>query len=75
MSRFRIVIRDTETGDDAVLVPGSTGERDLIRAVTDATVRQGVGMFRTEAQVKKAIDTAVREVLLDMKREVKSVRR
>jgi hypothetical protein len=62
MSRFRIVIRDTETGDDAVLVPGSTGERDLIRAVTDA-------------QVKKAIDTAVREVLLDMKREVKSVRR
>ena len=75
MSRFRIVIEDTETGEQARLVPGSTGERDMIRAITDAAVRKGVGVFRTEAQVKKAIDTAIRETLYEMKREVKPVRK
>lgn len=72
MSRFRITITNTETGEQARLVPGSTGERDMITAVTDAVVRKGVGVFRTEAQVRKAIDAGLREVLKALKREVDS---
>jgi hypothetical protein len=70
MSRFRICITDTQTGERAVLVPGSTGERDLVKSVTDSIVRKGVGLFRTESQVKAAIEAGLKEVFLELKREV-----
>jgi hypothetical protein len=70
MSRFRISIVDTKTGQTASLVPGSTGERDFVASITEKVVRKGVGIFRTEAQVKAAIDAGVKEAIKELKREV-----
>lgn len=71
MSRFRVSIHDTVTGAAAHLVPGGQGERDLVAAATKAIVAKGVGMFRTEAQVKAAIEEGLQDVLRDLKSEVK----
>ena len=66
---FRIaIVRDDER--IALLIPGSTGERDLIASITDAAVKRGVGLFRTEAQVRRAIADGCHDVLLALKREV-----
>lgn len=80
--------------------PGSAGERDFVHECTraivakvrldrsvDAIVKQGVGIFRTEAQVRRAVATVlaetagpqlrqaildgIRDVLHDLKAEVR----
>lgn len=52
---------------------GSRFERNFIEACSDAIVAQGVGVFRTEAQVKKAIESGIASALLGLKRETISL--
>lgn len=52
---------------------GSRFERSLIEACSDAIVAQGVGVFRTEAQVRRAIKTGIDLVLFNLKRETVSL--
>jgi hypothetical protein len=46
---------------------GGPLERDLVRACTDAIVAKGVGLFKTEAQVKAAIEAGIAETIRDLK--------
>jgi hypothetical protein len=71
MSRFRISIIDTETGQQALLVPGGSGERDLIQAATDDIVSRGVGYFKSEAAVRTAVEQGLRAAILAVKKEVR----
>jgi len=52
------------------LAAGGPVERDLIAACEAAIVRRGVGLFRTEAQVRAAVVAGIEEALLGLKREV-----
>ena len=75
MSEFRIAILRPD-GERVWLVPGrkgtltEPGEHDLIQACPDAIVAKGVGLFRTEAQVRLAIEQGITEVLMAMKTAV-----
>lgn len=57
-------------GDPVFFHPGSQGERDLIEAATEAIVAKGVGVFRTEVQVRQAIRDGLIETLKALKSEV-----
>jgi hypothetical protein len=72
MPRFLLTITDTITGDRAALNPGGRGERDLIEDVVEATLEQGVGFLKTEAQVEEALRKALHTVIGGLKREVKA---
>lgn len=48
---------------------GGRIERDLIQACTDAIVKKGVGLFKTEAQVKQAIRDGITEAIRELKYE------
>lgn len=72
MPRFLLTITDTITGDRAALNPGGRGERDLIEDVVEATLEQGVGFLKTEAQVEEALRKALHTVISGLKREVKA---
>jgi hypothetical protein len=52
---------------------GAPMERDLIQAMTAAIVAKGVGVFRTEAQVRRAIEQGMTETVQALKRETVSV--
>jgi hypothetical protein len=52
---------------------GGVFERDLIAAVTDAVVRRGVGVFRTEAHVRAAVADGMQEVLVGLKRQTRGL--
>ena len=69
ISRFRVVIMK-EDGTFAVLHPGGKGERDMTQAITEQVIEKGVGFFKTEAQVKLAVEEAISEVLHELKSEV-----
>lgn len=61
MSEFLIRIA-RKNGDPVHLYPNGKGERDFI----DAIIAKGVGLLRSEKQVRAAIS----EVLMDLKSEV-----
>ena len=48
---------------------GGPLERDLVQICTDAIVAKGVGLFRTEAQVRKAIQSGMTEAISTLKRD------
>jgi hypothetical protein len=68
MTRFWLQVADRE-GVVWNTPFGSPMERDLIEACTAAIVAKGVGVFRTEAQVKRAIAQGITETVQALKRE------
>lgn len=64
--RLKLVYPD---GSELVFDGGGVFERELIVACREAIVKRGVGVMRTEAQVKRAIDEGMAEALLSLKRE------
>ncbi len=72
MSEFRLQIV-YEDGTAARFQPGTKSEEgDLIRACADRIVGKGVGLFTTEAQVRAAIETGMREVFYDLKANIRA---
>lgn len=69
MSAFLLAVVRKD-GHRVLLVPGGAGERELIQACADAIVSRGVGVFRTEAMVRAAIEAGMAEVLWAVKSEV-----
>jgi hypothetical protein len=71
-SNFRICI--TRSDNKPIYYrPGSHGERDLVKAIVDATLAKGVGLFRGEEHVRQDLTEAIEEVLHDLKAEVEPV--
>lgn len=68
-SQFVIRVERAD-GESVELIPGGHGERDFIAACTAAIVAKGVGVFRTEAQVKAAILGGIHDAFLAVKAEV-----
>lgn len=64
--KLKIVYPD---GSDILFNGGGQIELDLIDACTRAIVAKGVGVFRTEAQVKTAIQVGMAEAIFGLKRE------
>jgi hypothetical protein len=69
-SKYRLVICRIDD-EPVMLMPGGQGERDLVSAIVDKVT--GVGVFRTQAQVRDTVRRAIEAVLLDAKAEVKPV--
>jgi hypothetical protein len=69
-SKFLIRIEDVAKGQIALLTPGGKGERDLVEAIVAATLSKGVGVFKTEIAVERAIREGAIEVLSALKSEV-----
>lgn len=71
ISKYRIQILDTDTGEVVFsTLPGMAVERQLVAEIVNRSVAKGVGFFRTEAKVSKAIHEAITELLLEMKKDV-----
>ena len=70
---FLLQIVDTETGTVVQLPSGGVLEADLIRACTEAAVTRGVGLFKIEAQVRRAIERGFREVLSSLKKPLRNI--
>jgi hypothetical protein len=68
MTLFWLQIVD-RSGVVVQLPGGGPLERDLIRSCTEAIVKRGVGVFRTEAHVKQAIAQGITEAIRELKRE------
>lgn len=47
---------------------GGQLERDLVQAITTEIMSRGVGFFKTEAMVRKAVEEGIEKVLYDLKR-------
>lgn len=69
MSAFRLAIV-REDGEPVKLKPGAEGERDFVEAICDQASARGIGLLRTEAQVKRRIAEAVAAVFKAVKGEV-----
>ena len=66
--RLQIVRED---GHAVKFRPGTRSEEgDFVAAVTDRIVAKGVGVFRTEAKVRAAIQAGFTEVFDNLKRNV-----
>lgn len=69
------------TYPDGTVVRGIPGianpfERDLIAACTAAILARGAsGMFRTEAQVRRAIEDGMTDALLELKKTARYARK
>ena len=77
MSRpvFLLQIVKAEAPHDVVrLHGGGPLERDLIALCTKAIVARGVGVFRTEKQVAKAIAEGLEAAILELKLDTRFVR-
>ncbi len=70
MSRFILSIVDTVTGAQAKLRPGGSAEKNLVEQAVNAIVKKGVGVFKTEAQVRKAIQEGLTEAIRSAKSDV-----
>lgn len=60
-------------GSVVQLPAGGKLERDLIQVCTAAIVSKGVGFWKTESQVKAAIEAGIAEAIRDLKFETVSV--
>ena len=70
MILYLLQIVDASAPHAVVRIPaGGPLERDLVQICTEAIVSQGVGIFRTEAHVRKAIHAGITEAIADLKRE------
>lgn len=56
-------------GTVAQIPAGGRLELDFIIACTDAVVKRGVGIFRTEAHVRQAINDGIVEALRGLKKQ------
>ena len=70
---FKLAILYANDSRPAIFPGGGPLERDLIAACTEAIVKRGVGVFRTEAQVKAAILAGITEVVMDLKNDTRYV--
>lgn len=61
---------------DGVIVrlPGGTRlERELVSACVDQAVSKGVGLWKSEAQVKQAISEGIAEVIKGLKQQTRQL--
>lgn len=66
------LLRIVDQDDNTVTVPGGGAlERDLLTEIVKKITKQGVGIFRTEAQVTQAISQGLREVVQELKAETR----
>ena len=70
---FKLAIVWADGHTPAIFPGGGPLERDLITACTEAIVKRGVGLFKTEAAVKRAILEGMTEVIVDLKNDTRYV--
>lgn len=74
MPVFYLQIVEARSPYPVVRIPGGgVLERDLVKTCTEAIVAKGVGIFKTEAFVKKAIMAGITEAITELKRESRFV--
>lgn len=73
-SRFKLQIIDTVTNTVSEWSPGSPIEVDFVKACVHRIVGKGVGFLKTEAQVTKAIEEGLAEVIWELKAKVRPKR-
>lgn len=61
------IVKATPPHEVVRLPGGGPLERDLIQACTEAIVQRGVGLLKTERQVKAAIAAGITEAIRDLK--------
>ena len=66
---FLLQLVDARTGRVVTFPGGGPIERDLLTDATDRIVSKGVGIFRTEAQVRRAVEAGLREAFYEFKKE------
>lgn len=69
VSAFQITITRVD-GKTVHLRPNAQGVRDLVADIVKRVGTKGVGVFRTEARVLKAVEESVIESLNELKSEV-----
>lgn len=67
---IRVVERDSGETVVSSWTPGSVVEKDLIEELVQRVRDKGVGVLRTEAHVIEDVRSALRELLLDLKKRV-----
>lgn len=71
---FLLQIVEANPPHALVRIPGGGAlERELIQVCTDAIVSKGVGIFRTETQVRHAIQDGMTEAILSLKHDTRYV--
>lgn len=60
-------------GSQVTLPGGGPLERELIESCVRAIVSRGVGVFRTEAQVERAVRAGIEDVVTGLKQETRAV--
>ena len=68
---FKLAIVWADGHKPACFPGGGPVERDFIVACTEAIVKRGVGLFRTNAAVKQAILAGITEVISELKNETR----
>ena len=70
MILYYVQIVEAKPPYTVVRIPGGGPlERDLVKLCTEVIVSKGVGLFRTESQVRQAIEDGMTEALSAVKRE------
>lgn len=71
---FLLQIVKAEEPHVVVRLPGGGPlERDLISAFTDAIVQRGVGLLKTERQVKAAIAAGITDAIRELKFDTRNL--
>jgi hypothetical protein len=70
VSQFVIQVVDTETGDVVQWAPGMAVERKLIADLGARVAAKKFNLFRNPAQIAKAAQEALIELLHDLKSDV-----
>lgn len=65
------IVRVTAPEETVILPGGGLLERDLVAACTEAIVKHGVGLFRTEAHVKAAITAGITDAINELKSQAR----
>ena len=74
MPLFLLQIVKASAPHEVVRLPGGGPlERDLIAACTEAVVKRGVGLFRSEAHVTRAIAAGITEAIMALKQDTTKV--
>lgn len=68
--RFLMRVWDTATNSYVEWSPGKPIERQLVEDLCNRVEAKGVGYFRSSATVRVAVQSAMQELLLDLKKEV-----
>lgn len=70
ISDFRIQIVHAKTGRVVEWLPGAKIETDLVRELVYRLRNRGVGVFKTEAAVLKAVEEEFAALLWELKKQV-----